>query len=378
MASPPPSSDRKGHPFLTYDMIGEIPETIKQTLRVTNDKAQSIIEKLKERDRIYFTGCGTAFFSALLGSEILSLSGDLSARSFRIPAFELQTYDHFLDTKCAVIGASHSGITKTTVDALALARRNGGFTIGITHFNDRPISAASDEVLVVGNSPDPSRCHTKCYVAPAIAIMQIGLGLLRRSVNVNSARLDTIDYGTAHLPELAKRVLNSADKTCNQLAEAHANINRCYFAGAGPNVPNTLEGALKIMETNFISSQGFESEQLLHGPWVSMDKDSLLFVLAPKSRSRQRNIELIRAAKTFGTPVVGLIEEGDEEIRQLCDEAVEVPIVDEYLSPFLNIIPIYLFAYYSSVARGNNPDLLRYQTRAYWEARQIIFPPGTH
>jgi glucosamine--fructose-6-phosphate aminotransferase (isomerizing) len=132
------------------------------------------------------------------------------------------------------------------------------------------------------------------------------------------------------------------------------------------------------METSFISSQGFETEQLLHGPWVSMDKSSLLFVFAPRGKGRERNMDLIRAAKMFGTPVVGLIEEGEHEIRQLCYEAMELPVVDEYLSPFLNIIPAYLFAYYLSVQRGNNPDLLRYPTPSYWQARQIIFPPGTH
>ena len=68
----------------------------------------------------------------------------------------------------------------------------------------------------------------------------------------------------------------------------------------------------------------------------------------------------------------------DSELRSLCDEAVQLPAVDEYLSPFTNIIPLYLFAYYSSVARGFNPDLLRYSTPAYWRGRQVIFPPGTH
>ncbi len=378
MASAPPRTDRTAHPFHTYDMICEVPETIKQTLTVMSKRAQPTVEQLDARGRIYFTGCGTAFFAALLGSEILSLSKELGLRSFRVPALELQSYDHFIDSGCAVIGVSHSGITKTTIDALAQAKRNGALTIGITHFHDRPISKVSDETLVVGNSPDPSRCHTKCYVASAIALSKIGVELLKNSLDGKSEHLQVIESEMDRLSELTERVFSSVDKVCMRLAEVYANINRCYFAGTGPNVPNTLEAALKIMETSFISSQGFETEQLLHGPWVSMDSGSLLFVLAPRSKGHQRNMDLVRAAKTFGTPVIGLIEEGDQEMGQMCDEAIELPAVDEYLSPFLNIIPIYLFAYYSSVRRGNNPDLLRYPTPAYWQARQIIFPPGTH
>ena len=359
-------------------MVYEVPEAIKQTLQTMSEKAQPTIKKLSKRERMYFTGCGTAFFAALLGSEILSLSKGLWLRSFRAPALELQSYGHFVDRSCAIIGVSHSGITKTTVDALAQAKRDGAFTIGITHFQDRPISEVSDETLVVGNSPDPSRCHTKCYVASAIAISKIGIELLKNSVDSKSKRLQLIESEMDQLPELTEGVLNSVDKVCRRLAEEHASANRCYFAGTGPNVPNTLEAALKIMETSYISAQGFETEQLLHGPWVSMDRDTLLFVLAPKGNGHQRNVDLVKAAKTFGTPVIGLIDEGDLEIGGLCDEAIELPPVDEYLSPFVNIIPVYLFAYYSSVMRGNNPDLLRYPTPAYWQARQIIFPPGTH
>lgn len=378
MGSAPPTSDRTNHPFHTYDMIYEVPEAIKQTLLSISEKAHSTIEKVRERDRIYFTGCGTAFFAALLGSEILSLSRKLGLQSFPVPALELQSYEHFIDRSCAVIGVSHSGITKTTVDALAYAKRNGAFSTGITHFENRPISSVVDETLVVGNGPDNSRCHTKCYVASAIAISKIGIELLKNSADGKSKRLQLIESELSQLPKLTERVLSSVDEVCRRLAEEHAKINRCYFAGTGPNVPNTLEAALKIMETSFISAQGFETEQLLHGPWMSMDKGSLLFVLAPQGNGHQRNMDLVKAARTFETPVIGLIDEGDQETGELCDEAIELPTVDEYLSPFVNIIPIYLFAYYSSVSRGNNPDLIRYSTPAYWQARQIIFPPGTH
>lgn len=358
-------------------MIYEVPEAIKQTLQTVSEKAQPTINKLRERERLYLTGCGTAFFAAMLGSESLSLSKELGPRSFRVAALELQSYAHFVDKSCAVIGVSHSGITKTTVDSLAQARRNGALTIGITHFQDRPISEVSDATFVVGNSPDPSRCHTKCYVASAMGISRISLELLKHSVD-EPKRVQLIESEMSKLPELTSRVLRSVDKVCKRLAEEHANINRCYFAGTGPNVPNALEAALKIMETSYISAQGFETEQLLHGPWVSMDRDTLLFVLAPKGNGHKRNVDLVKAARTFGTHVIGLINEGDGETGELCNEAIELPPLDEYLSPYVNIIPLYLFAYYSSVGRGNNPDLLRYPTPVYWQARQIIFPPGTH
>ncbi len=376
-ASVPPTSDRTAHPFYTYEMILEIPQAIKRTLQKTSEEMKPILTKLKSKE-LYFTGCGTAFFAAMLGSQVLSLAKHTMIGHSCLPSLELLSYEYFIDKTCAAIGISHSGITKTTIDALKHAKNNGAFSLGITHFEDRPISNTVDKTLVVGDSPDKSRCHTKCYVASAAACTEIGIELLKQPGKAPSKRLQQIEAQLNELPETTEQVLKAVDGTCKRLAEENFSRNRYYFAGTGPSIPNTLEAALKIMETSFASAQGFETEQLLHGPWVSLDNESLLFVLAPKGSSHQRNRDLVRAAKTLGTPVIGLIDEGDDELAALCNEAVQLPTLDEYLTPFVNIIPLYLFAYYSSVKRGFNPDLLRYPTPAYWKARNVIFPPGTH
>jgi glucosamine--fructose-6-phosphate aminotransferase (isomerizing) len=87
---------------------------------------------------------------------------------------------------------------------------------------------------------------------------------------------------------------------------------------------------------------------------------------------------LIKAATKLGATVIPLVEQNDEEVTSVCGNAIKLPAVDEYLSPFLSIIPLYLFAYYMALQRGYNPDYLRYLTPAYWDTRHIIFPPGTH
>jgi glucosamine--fructose-6-phosphate aminotransferase (isomerizing) len=201
--------------------------------------------------------------------------------------------------------------------------------------------------------------------------------MLPRAPDV-SDRLNDITSELSALPETIGRVLKSVEVDCRRLAKKNCNADRYYFAGTGPNVPNTRETALKIMETCYVPAQGFETEQFLHGPWVSLNKSSLLMVFAPKGRCYNRNVELVRAAKELWAPVIGLVEDNDLELSALCDEVVRLPSLDEYTSPFVNIVPAYLFAYYTCVERGFSPDLLRYTTPEYWQARQIIFPPGTH
>ncbi|MFI5449727.1 MAG: SIS domain-containing protein [Candidatus Bathyarchaeia archaeon] len=362
--------DRTSHPFLTYDMIYEIPATIRETLK--NAEISSATERLSEKKSLYFTGCGTAFFAAMLGAYPLHSS---KSRSECVSSLELQQHDYPLSSETGLVAVSHSGITKATVDALKYGRSKGAFGVGITHYPDRPISEAADETIVVGNSPDPSRCHTKCYVAAAIACAKISIGLLNRKDEAGFAR--DLETSLDELPSLTSEVLKSTDNACKQIAGQNYTKARYYIAGSGPNFANTLEAALKIMETSYTPAQGFDTEQILHGPWASIDQDTFLIVLAPKGKCYDRNRTLVKAAKIYGASVLAIVDEDDRGISSLCN-SIKLPTRNESLSPYLNIIPLYLISYYLSVKHGNNPDMLRYLWPRYWEARQLIFPPGTH
>lgn len=234
-----------------------------------------------------------------------------------------------------------------------------------------------DEVLIAGDSPDPSRCHTKCYVAGAIACAQLGIAVGARVGRGGTPGEDAAE-GLGPLSKIAAQVLRSVERTTEGLAEDHLTKERIYFVGSGPSLPTALEEALKMKETSFVAAEGMGTEQFLHGPWVSLDKGSLVFVLAPRGSAHWRSMDLAKAARRVGATVVGLVDDGDEDMPALCDQIVKLPALGEPLSPVVYIIPLYLFAYYSSVKRGFNPDLLRYPTPAYWEARHIVFPPGTH
>jgi len=369
-------AERTKHPFLTYDMIQEIPDAIQNTTE-TSTQVSSIVGRLREKPCLYFTGCGTAFFSAMLGSNIFHLV-EWDALNFEcVQALELSNH-HQIARNSVAFGVSHSGITKTTLDALRIVKSRGGYAVGITHFAKSPISKVADETIVVGKGPDKSRCHTKCYPAGALPLTAMAVELIEQRHTGQPDRPRRIRRELADLPQLAKRVLASTESAMKELAEKNAGKRTLYFAGTGGSYPNALEAALKIMETSYIPAQGFETEQLLHGPWVSLDDETLMFVMGTESHTYARSLDLVKAATSLGSTVIPLVYEDDREIAAICKHSVRLPRVDEQLAPYLSIIPLYLFAYYLSLRLGNNPDYLRYLTPAYWDARAIIFPPGTH
>ncbi|MFA7398538.1 MAG: glutamine--fructose-6-phosphate aminotransferase, partial [Candidatus Bathyarchaeia archaeon] len=63
--------------------------------------------------------------------------------------------------------------------------------------------------------------------------------------------------------------------------------------------------------------------------------------------------------------IIAVLEEGDEEIKALADDYVEVASgVPELLSPIHFIVPLQLLAYYMATERGLDPDRPRNLTKA--------------
>jgi glucosamine--fructose-6-phosphate aminotransferase (isomerizing) len=61
--------------------------------------------------------------------------------------------------------------------------------------------------------------------------------------------------------------------------------------------------------------------------------------------------------KARGASIIAVIEEGDEEVKRLADDYVEVPKgIPDVLSPIPFVVPLQLLAYYMAVERGYDPD----------------------
>ncbi len=344
-------------------MIKDIPKGFRATLeKISSFRAETGPAKL------IFTGNGTAFYSAEMGSQVLSLS-PLDWRA--VQAFELANYENPSDKSTIMVGVSHSGITKSTLDALSRAKSLGSRTIGVTHFADRPISKVADKTLVIGDSPDRSRCHTKAYTDSAAALFSLSLSYAQGS----SPELATIkkDFETS-LPEKIESTIASSEGGAKKMANELRTVTKIYFAGAGPNLVTGREAALKNKEASYLPAEGMELEEILHGPAMSFDKQTLVVALAPTGPSVERARDLLAAAKKIGAATAVISDLSDWEAAYRFD----IPKTHEYLSPFLTIIPPYLFSYFLAVEKGKNPDLIHYDDPTYWAARTIIFPPGTH
>lgn len=364
MGSPALVAERNSHPYLTYEMIKDIPKGFRATLRATSDFT------IDPADTMLFTGNGTALYSAVMGSQVLALT----SKEWRAEGgFEIANYPRRRDNgkPRVTVGVSHSGITKSTMEALQREKSTGAKTIGVTHFAGRPISKIADRTIVIGDAPDKSRCHTKAYTNSAAAVFALSLALAQPLTDELARVKKDFEAG---LPDEIEAAISSTEASVKKAAGELRDISKLLFAGAGPNHVTAREVALKIKEASYLSGEGMELEEILHGPAMSFNEKTLVVAICPSGPSVERARDLIAATNRIGasTMIISDVQgfNADYEIR--------VNRIHEYLSPFLAIIPLYLFSYWFAVENGKNPDYIHYTDQTYWDARTIIFPPGTH
>lgn len=337
---------RKKHPFLMYDMIKDTPEGVRKTIETMEKVNYSFLS-----ERLYLTGNGTAYHAATLGAQIL---WDTNRKWRSIQAFELEHYHKISGT---LVGFSHTGKTKSTIDAIKSVGRDVE-TVGISHEGNTPIIVASKQGIVIGNSPDKSLCNTKAFFDNSFAALEI------------AKRFGRIDLDSVQLLSQVESGIRQLEKPVAEDVERMVSINDVFVLGAGPNFISAREAAQKIRESTHLHAEGIELEEFNHGCTAVID-DSTLVVLINTPEVNKRVEDIVNACGKVGTKTFTINGPGDFSVE------LEYP-ENRYLYPILVMVPMYYLAYYLALKLGINPDYLRFEEKRYLDYDNVVFPPGAH
>ena len=114
------------------------------------------------------------------------------------------------------------------------------------------------------------------------------------------------------------------------------------------------------MEIAYLPSIAFPAGESKHGPISLIEPGFPVLFICAKDGTHRTLISNIMEMKARGASIIAVIEEGDEEIKALADDYVEVPKgIPEVLSPIPFAVPLQLLAYYITIEKGQNPDMPR-------------------
>ncbi|HWM73265.1 MAG TPA: SIS domain-containing protein, partial [Nocardioides sp.] len=89
------------------------------------------------------------------------------------------------------VAISHSGATKDTLDALALAQRNGATTVALTNFPRSPLARLSDHVLTTAARETTFRSGaTASRLAQLTVVDCVFVGVAQRTFETTQRALE--------------------------------------------------------------------------------------------------------------------------------------------------------------------------------------------
>lgn len=349
-----------------YRSIHAQPQAVRELLADWELPTQAA-ERLARTRRVFLAGIGTSFHAATVGEYLLRLAG---ADAWALRSFEFVTYPRPLHADDSVIVVSHRGSKLYGNGAVQRAVEAGVLTIGITGKNSKMQGA---DIRIETVEQDPSSTHSISYIGALTRLAQIATQLA--VLKDNSEQTERLEQGLAQVPALMENILAREGEVQAIAQEAVAKQRQIYFVGAGPNAVTAPEGALKAKEAAYVTAEGFELEQAIHGPQVAFEREDLLIPISVKGPAHDRMADFLLASSEIG-PRVWLIGEApatqtaelfgrDGWARFAVCDGVDLP---EELTPMVTALPVQLLAEFLAAARGTNADSFRTDHEAYKRA----------
>ena len=352
---------RGGYPHFMLKEMMEAPEVVKNTLRgrllVKDGLAklgglEQVKDKLREIKRIIIVGCGTAFYSGLVGEYMLeeyaSIPVEVEVGS------EFRYRKPVIDSETALLAISQSGETADTLEAIREAKRKGALTIGIVNVVGSTIAREIDAGVYNHAGPEIGVASTKAFISQltALALLTLFLGRQRQMSLVTGKRIaeELLD-----LPEKIKKILGKKE-SIKLLAAKYSKLEDFLYLGRKYNFPIAYEGALKLKEISYVHAEGCGAGEMKHGPIAMIDENFPTVAVALRDSVYEKMISNIQEIKARRGKVLAVGTDGDSELAELADDVMYVPKTLEMLSPILAVIPLQFFAYYFAVLRGLNVD----------------------
>lgn len=359
----PVMAEKGGYKHFMLKEIFEQPKILEDTIggRISPGTGKINIRELEPLfangkfpyDSIHIVACGTSWHAALAGKYWFE-------RICRVPVFvdlasEFRYRDPIIGKKTLFIPISQSGETADTLAALHLARDKGAKVLSICNVVDSSIARASHAAIYTHAGPEIGVASTKAFTAQMLVLLLLafsfGKKLGKLSAEDIKKRVDEILL----LPGQMKRLLSNAGKI-QQIAEKYSKASHVLFIARGVHYPVALEGALKLKEISYISSEGFAAGELKHGPIALIASGTPVIAMVPRGYTYEKTMNNVEEVRARGAHVVAVANEGDRFVQTKAEDVIYVPQTSWYTNPILCALPLQLFAYYTADHKGTDVD----------------------
>lgn len=344
-------AELNGFPHFMLKEIFEQPETVENAMRGRLEPGEGVPklggivpvwESLKECRHIVIVACGTSYYAGCVGMYVFEKLTEVDVEVELASEFRYRKLNFPANT--FIIALSQSGETADTLAAIREAKRKGARLLGIVNVVGSSIARETEAGVYNHAGPEIGVASTKIFTSQLTILTLLAL-LLGRHQNLSLTEGVEAIRALQELPGQIRSVLAQANHI-EAIAQKYYSANNWLFLGRKFNYPIAMEGALKLKEVSYIHAEGYAAGEMKHGPIALINPEMPTVALAPLDDMYEKMVSNIQEIKSRRGPVIAIATEGDERIKEMVDDVIEIPATLDYLNPILAVIPCQLLAYY--------------------------------
>lgn len=352
-------AEKQGYKHYMLKEIYEQPNSLKDGLRLQERYLDLLTQFLDRGEEVFLVAAGTSFHSCLAGSYILSKLARITAIPVVSSEFT-ERYGATVGIDSVVLTVSQSGETYDTLKAIDHARMRAATVLGITNTVGSTLTRVSRAYLIQQSGPEIGVAATKTFTSQVLVLAQMALRLAKNRGKLSQDELDELDEKLQKVPSWVEESLEKLADPIDKLAKSILDEELFVFLGRGISAATALEARLKVLEITYVPSLAYPAGESKHGPISIIEEGVTCIFICPQGETRPHIIGSIMEMKSRGARIISVCEEGDEDIKRISDQVIEMPKgIPEVLSPLVYIIPMQLLAYKLAVMKGLDPDMPR-------------------
>lgn len=345
--------------------IFEQPDIIKSILKkhlrgkqIVFSELKNYLKIIKDSKRIIILGCGSSYFAGMLGNYVFE---ELSNINCEVEfADEFDSRKAVVENKTIIIALSQSGHTTDVLQSVKILKSRVKLVIGITNNDKSKLAQLSDVHIDCMAGEEKGIAATKSFTAQVLILLLLALYFSEKRGEITKIKYLSYINAFKVLPDKVK-ILLEEEKKIIKISRKIYYLKNLIILGKKFNYPIALEGGQKFKETTYIQTEGYTSEEFIHGPCALLDDKHYVIHIAPRDSVWENNIDVLRRIKQMGANEIVISDV--KKFPMPIENQIKLPFIKEIFYPLLAVIPLQLFAYHIALLKGIDIDKPRNITK---------------
>ena len=182
---------------------------------------------------------------------------------------------------------------------------------------------------------------TKNIIAQLAVLITMALSMwIKKNLQISEAKLIIEELWKL---DLKIEWLLDRQAHYKNLAKKYSKFTNFFYLWRNLVYGAASEASLKLKELSYIHSESYQTGELKHWPLALVWPNFPCIVINPKNVMREKTISNVKEIKARNGVVLWVITAWDTE-KDIYDDVIEIPKCHKILTPFLPLIPLWIFA----------------------------------